>query len=95
MAPSNAPCLFDVAHGVDDGPLVDLADPGDLLVLGVGADGVGALQEADVLVPDGEGGDVHPHLVQREVVRLRKLLSAISCKMYGQLIASGLLSKTY
>ena len=71
MTSNDSPGLLDVEHGVDDRPLIDLADPGDLLVLCVGADGVGALQEADVLVPDGERGDVHPHLVQREVVRLR------------------------
>ena len=67
--------MFNVEHGIDDGPLVDLADPGDLLVFGVRADGVGALQEPDVLVPDGEGGDVHAHLVQGKVVGLRQFLS--------------------
>ena len=67
--------MFDVEHGVDDGPLVDLADPGDLLVFGVGADCVGALEEPDVLVPYGEGGDVHAHLFQGKIVGLCQLLS--------------------
>ena len=71
----DVPGLFYVEHGVDDGPLVDLADPGDLLVLCVGSDGVCALEEPDVLVPDGEGGDVHAHLVQGKVVGLRQFLS--------------------
>ncbi len=55
--------------------LIDFPDGSDLLVLGVGADGLHGLKEVDVVVPDAERQNVQTHFVQREVVSLSHLFS--------------------